>query len=100
MGDSNHFEEIAPAPTKVTLADYVGRYVSDELDVELNIIVHEGKLMLVRRPEESMDLRPSYLDGFVSPLGSLRFTRDARGAVSGFGIFSSRALDIRFKRAK
>ncbi|MEO5817847.1 MAG: serine hydrolase domain-containing protein [Gemmatimonadaceae bacterium] len=100
MGDSSRFEEIANAPAKLTLSDYTGRYVSDELDVELRIIVRDGKLMLLRRPEEYLGLTPSYLDSFASPIGSLRFSRDARGRASGFAIFSNRALDIRFKRVR
>jgi len=99
-GDTGHFEEVRPAPAAIKTADYVGEFVSDELDVHLEIAARDGKLFLRRRPADEMELRPSYVDDFQAQgLGSLRFMRDASGKVTGFGIFAGRVLDVRFRRA-
>lgn len=98
--DTARFEEVRPARS-VRAADYVGTYGSDELDVKLTIVSRDGKLFLRRRPADEIELRGVYADDFQAPgLGSLRFARDARGAVTGFGIFAGRVLDVRFRRAR
>jgi CubicO group peptidase (beta-lactamase class C family) len=100
-GDSSWYDAVKPAPATVPTADYVGRYVSDELDVELDVVARDGKLFVNRRPDDSIELRPTYADGFQGAgLGSVRFARDARGAIEGFSIYAGRVLDVRFKRAR
>jgi CubicO group peptidase (beta-lactamase class C family) len=99
-GDTSRFEEVRPALAAIKVADYTGDYVSDELDVRLEIAARDGNLFLRRRPADEMELRPSYADDFQAQgLGSLRFMRDATGKVTGFGIFAGRVLDVRFRRA-
>ncbi len=100
-GDTTRFEQATPARNPVPLNDYIGRYASDELDVILTIAAKDGKLVLKRRPDDVMDLRPTFEDSFQGAgLGSLRFLRDAKGAVTGFGIFAGRVLDVRFTKLK
>jgi NAD(P)-dependent dehydrogenase (short-subunit alcohol dehydrogenase family) len=42
-----------------------------------------------------------YADAFqAGELGSFRFARDAKGAVTGFSIFAGRVLDVRFNRLR
>jgi CubicO group peptidase (beta-lactamase class C family) len=99
-GDTLHFDEVLPAPTAVQNSDYVGSYASEELDAILTIAQRDGKLVLVRRPYSELSLAPAYRDDFRAGggFGSLRFSRDARGKVTGFSIFAGRVLDVRFKR--
>lgn len=100
-GDTLRFDEVKPAASPVVASDYTGRYTSDELDVELTVVARDGKLYAKRRPADEVELRPVYADDFQAPgVGSIRFTRDAKGAVTGFGIFAGRVLDVRFKRAR
>lgn len=99
--DSTTFVEVAPADTGVkTLTDYVGTYVSDELDVKIAIEQRGGALVARRRPNDSGMMVPAYKDGFISPAlgGSVRFQRDGAGKVSGFAIFAGRVLDVRFRK--
>jgi CubicO group peptidase (beta-lactamase class C family) len=98
-GDTLHFEEVRPAST-VAIADYAGTYVSDELDAQFVIGTRNGKLVLMRRPYETFELQPMYVDDFEAGggLGSLRFARDARGKVTGFSFYAGRVLDVRFRR--
>jgi hypothetical protein len=98
-GDTTRFTEVrVVAPTAQALNDFVGTYASDELDVKLVIAIKDGALVLRRRPADEMPMRPLYADDFDSQMGSLRFTRDARGRVVGFGIFAGRVRDVRFRR--
>ncbi|MFL5272262.1 MAG: hypothetical protein ACJ79E_09410, partial [Anaeromyxobacteraceae bacterium] len=97
-GDSTLLMEARPGLTSQRLADYAGTYVSDELDVQLTIVVREGRLVLQRRESEDAPLRSAYEDDFVSPIGSLRFSRDASGRVTAFGIYNGRIRDVRFTR--
>jgi hypothetical protein len=80
------------------LAEYVGTYASEELDVRLIVAVKDGALVLHRRPADEMAMRPIYDDDFGTPIGSLRFSRDVNGRITGFGIFSGRIRDVKFSR--
>jgi len=96
-GDTTEMIE-APAAAPTHLADYAGTYSSEELDVKLTIAVKGDQLVLRRRPGDEFVMKPVYADDFETPIGSLRFSRDARGRVTGFGVFSGRIRDVRFRK--
>ena len=100
-GDTSRFEEVRAPASPLPLKDYVGTYTSDELDVRFVIAEKDGKLLLRRRPADEIELHPAYADDFRAggELGTLRFSRDAKGTVTGFAFFAGRVLDVRFKRA-
>ena len=99
-GDTSHFEEARPAAATISVQDYAGIYVSDELDVKLVVAAKGDKLVLHRRPADEIELRPAYADDFAAPgLGTIRFSRDRSGRVTGFAIYAGRVLDVRFTRA-
>ncbi len=97
--DTTTYMEVTPATT-VRPSDYIGMYASDELDVRFTIVARENKLYLRRRPADEFELVPVYADDFQAGggLGTMRFTRDARGAVSGFSFYAGRVRDVRFTR--
>jgi CubicO group peptidase (beta-lactamase class C family) len=99
-GDTSTFEEARAAKSPLPVSDYVGTYASDELDVKLTVVARDGRLLVTRRPADEIALRPAYADDFVGGggLGSIRFSRDANGAVNGFAIFAGRVLDVRFAK--
>ena len=100
-GDTSHFDEVRPAPSPIPTADYTGTYTSDELDVKLVVAARDGKLVLRRRPADEFELRPMYADDFAAQgLGTIRFARNSRGAVTGFSIYAGRVLDVRFERTR
>ena len=84
--------------SRATLAGFVGRYRSEELDVEWTISLTDSVLSLGRRRAPDQRLTPIYVDGFVSGVGNLRFTRDQSGRVNGFLLTSGRIRHIRFDR--
>jgi hypothetical protein len=79
----------------------LGTFTSDELDAQFVFTARDGKLILNRRPYEQIELQAVYPDDFQASggLGTLRFTRDANGRVTGFSFYAGRVLDVRFKRA-
>lgn len=98
--DGNHrYGRQVPIDTAaVRLADYAGRYWSDELEVGYDIAVHEGRLTASRAWEEPTWLSPIYTDGFAAPGRTVRFVRDAAGRVTGMRVYAGRAIDLRFTR--
>ena len=98
-GDTSVFAEAHSSPaSKSRLSEYAGTYTSDELDVQLVVALAGDSLVLRRRPADEMAMRPIYDDDFRTPIGSLRFSRDAQGRVTGFGVFSGRIRDVRFSK--
>jgi CubicO group peptidase (beta-lactamase class C family) len=96
--DTARYEEARPAAAIAT-SDYIGTYASDELDVRLEVVARDGKLMIRRRPDDVLELRPAYADDFQAQgLGTIRFARDGSNKVAGFAIFAGRVVDVRFRK--
>jgi hypothetical protein len=90
----------APVVTPERLAELAGRYRSEELDVEWTLRATGGAFILERRRLPNQQLAPLYEDGFTGGVGSLRFTRDSDGRVTGFLLTSGRVRQIRFERMR
>jgi CubicO group peptidase (beta-lactamase class C family) len=90
-------EQARPGPEK--LAEYEGRYWSEELDVTYAVAVRDGRLTVARRLEPPTPLGPADEDGFTPGGASqiaIRFTRNASGAVDGLSIYTGRLRHLRF----
>ena len=85
-------------PDAQALAAYVGFYSSDEVEAVLGVAVENGTLVVMRRPDTKGPLTPVYADAFASPLGFVRFHRDAGGKVTGLSLVNDRVWDMRFER--
>lgn len=85
-------------PAGVTLSDYVGRYHSDELGIDVVVEEREGSLWIRAPHSPPLRLMPTYPDGFTSQGRSFRFTRDGSDAVSGLRMFAGRVRDLRFSK--
>ena len=84
------------------LADYAGRYVSDELEAIYTVEEADGELRLVhRRAEDPLTLSHVSGDAFTGgfPIASVDFERDEAGAVTGFRAGNGRARGVWFKKA-
>jgi CubicO group peptidase (beta-lactamase class C family) len=98
-GDTTRYEPVAAVtPTAAQLAAYAGSYWSDELDTRFNVVVRDGGLVIRERLGDETKLAPTFADGFTSPSGAVVFSRDARGRVTGFGIWAGRIRNVRFRR--
>jgi CubicO group peptidase (beta-lactamase class C family) len=102
LATSTTFKRMPPAVTaREKLAEFVGRYCSEELDVEWTIAQNDqGALTLARRRVSAQPMMPAFADGFNSQPGSIRFTRDANGRVTGFLLTSGRIRHVRFDRTQ
>ena len=86
------------APTVAQLAAFAGDYVSDELGVIYTVYV-EGDLLKVRfRPARRFTLTPVFADAFEGGGDTLRFTRNASGAIDCLLISAGRVRHVRFVR--
>ncbi|MXX61977.1 MAG: serine hydrolase [Holophagales bacterium] len=106
----------AVTPTPEELAEYVGSYTSDELDVTYSVEFQDGKLLFRRPLEKPRTLEPLFKDAFELsdplverfPARALfstvvawpaRFERDSSGRVTALYISdSSRVRRLRFDR--
>ena len=91
----------APAfvPTAADLGAYPGRYVSDEAEVTLTVAMEQRELVIKRRPDTVLRMRPVSRDVFTVPtLGTVTFHRSPAGVVEDLGIKLDRVWDIRFTR--
>lgn len=79
------FKRMQPAtPSDDTLKQLVGAYYSPELDTTWRIELKDGKAVLKGRALGTHPLEPAFADGFSTPPGFLRLTRDEAGKLTGF----------------
>lgn len=99
-GTADTYERVASAhPTHDQLAEYLGRYVSDEAETTLTIAVEGDTLVARRRPDTTLYLTPLYADAFTAPqLGMVIFRRDG-GHVTALSVVQDRVWDLRFTRS-
>ncbi len=89
-------ESYTPDPKDLAL--YVGKYYSDEAEVEYDVELDGAALVVKRRPDTVIRLRPTAKDEFAGRPGSYKFIRGANGAINEFSYRGSRVFDLRFKR--
>jgi CubicO group peptidase (beta-lactamase class C family) len=84
--------------TTAELDAFAGIYTSDELGTIWKIVVADDGLKLQRRKFDDAPLAPAWSDAFFTDTFCIEFTRDAAGAVDGFGANTHRARGVRFVR--
>jgi CubicO group peptidase (beta-lactamase class C family) len=91
-------QESTFTPATKDLASYVGRYYSDEAEVVYEVALEGQELVIKRRPDTVIRLRPTAKDEFSARQVSYKFIRGASGVVSELSYHGSRVFDLRFKR--
>jgi CubicO group peptidase (beta-lactamase class C family) len=91
--------DTAWTPAGADLEAYVGTYYSDEIETELRVTLENGSLLVRRRPDSAIPVRPHSRDRFDGGggLGLLTFHRDG-GRVTALGLTQDRVWDLRFQR--
>ena len=93
------YEKVAPwTPARADLEAFAGDYSSDEAQVTYTVAVDSDRLFIRVRPAARFNLTATYRDAFSSPIGSVRFLRDAAGKVTELSLGESRVWDLRFRR--
>lgn len=86
------------------LAEYEGRYFSEELEAFWTVEVRDGELVALHRRLDDVSLtpHPATADSFGGdfPLLSVTFERGEDGAVSGFRAGNGRTRGVWFERAE
>jgi CubicO group peptidase (beta-lactamase class C family) len=80
------------------LQELTGRYWSDEAEVALVAMIEKDQLVLTRRPDATIALRPTGKDTFQGSIGRVTFIRNSAGAVTELSIRQDRVWDLRFVR--
>jgi CubicO group peptidase (beta-lactamase class C family) len=86
-------------PSAEDVAAFAGTYVSDEIETTLVVEVRNGELVVRRRPDTVVTLRPHSRDRFDAGggIGLITFHR-TNGAVTGLGVTQDRVWDLRFAK--
>lgn len=83
------------------LRAFAGDYTSSELDATYTIAARDSDLSVRLPGRSSSILKPISRDVFGGPgLDVVEFSRDARGVVTGFALYSSGLRGLRFERGK
>ena len=95
-----HYARVnSPNLTAGYLAALNGNYYSDDAEVGFTITVKGNEVWAFRRPATSFQLKPAYLDGFLTNDFELyEFQRDKGGKVKSFEVSKSRAARVPFKK--
>lgn len=101
-GTVDAYQRVAPAkPTGDRLKGLLGTYLSDEVETAFTIALNglNGEtLVLERRPDELIDLRPVYDDAFDSDLGFVIFERNSNGRAIMLSLAQPRVWKLDFMR--
>lgn len=90
----------APVLGAAAIAAFAGDYRSPELDAPMTLVAQGDTLMVDQGWRGKVRLKPIFRDGFELPGGErFRFTRDARGRITGFVVWAGRVRHLRFDRA-
>ncbi len=82
------------------LQPYVGRYRSEELGVDYEARLEEGRLVFTNRKIGRWNLVPMFLDGFGAGGNWVTFIRDSSGEIAGFTMSSGRVWKVSFRRVE
>ena len=87
-------------PTADDLADFTGRFFSDELETFYTFTVEDGELVMHQRRLGPQTLTSGEEDSFAGGGLSFAFERDRNGQVIGFYVANGRTRDVRFGRVR
>jgi CubicO group peptidase (beta-lactamase class C family) len=94
---------VAPAtwkPDVAALQEFVGRYLSDELETFYTLVVRGDTLVARQRRLDDITLSPAKEDAFDGGDLTWAFERDRNGEVIGFYLANGRSRDVRFGRVR
>lgn len=83
-------------PSSAQLNALAGDYWSEEAETILTAALDQGALVLKRRPDAVIMLTPIAVDTFRGSIGTVRFIRNASGAVESLSVNQDRVWDLRF----
>lgn len=88
------------APGEDALAEFAGRFFSEELETYYEIAVEDGELVMRQRRLGRSTLTPGAEDNFSGGGFSFAFERGDGGEVAGFRLSNVRTRDVKFVRMR
>jgi hypothetical protein len=89
------------APSNTERRALAGEYTSREVEGTYTIAARESGLVIQTPGRSDIVLAPVFPDAFAGDIvGVVKFSRDARGVVTGFTVNASGARGMRFDRVK
>ena len=88
-------------PSFESLAEYTGKYFSEELETFYTIVVEDSTLTALHRNMEKIKLTPSDIDSFsgsVYFMGEVTFKRNDEGSIVALTVSNGRTKGILFTR--
>ena len=99
--DAREWELVTFAPPAAEVRLYAGDYRSEELGVTYTLEPRDTNLVVKSKGRPEVTIAPFSRDVFAGDwVGIVRFSRDARGAITGLTINRDNARGVRFERAK
>lgn len=99
--DQRVWELVTFAPPVSEVRTYAGNYRSAELAVTYMIQARDSALVVKARGRPDVTMAPFSKDVFVGDwVGIVKFTRDSRGAMTGFTLNRENARGVRFDQIK
>ena len=96
LADDEEVEEWAPSADE--LADFAGRFFSEELETFYDVSVSDDELVAYQRRLGDAELAPGAEDTFSGGGFTFTFERDRNRRVIGFYLSNGRTRDVRFMR--
>jgi hypothetical protein len=84
----------------VNLADFEGRYFSEEIETFYTITLETDTLVVRQARLDDANLNPGERDTFSGGGFTFSFERDRNGRVIGFYLANGRTRDVRFERVR
>jgi CubicO group peptidase (beta-lactamase class C family) len=102
VGEPRVFQQLnAFTLASAELRRFAGLFTSPELEVTYTVVAREADVVLQIPGRAAISLRPIATDTFTGAVVDLvKFSRDARGDVSGFTVNRADVRDLRFDRVK
>jgi hypothetical protein len=96
-GRSSTYARVESPVSASEFAAYAGRYRSEELGTEWTVAVTGAQVEIVDERGDRTPVQPIFRDAFAGP-GTVRFERNARGAVSALTMTTTGVYLLRFSR--
>lgn len=100
-GSTTRLTQVAEwKPTAKNLAEFTGKWKSDEAQTQFSIVAEGEKLFIVNKPLIRIQLQPIYKDHFAAQSYVVWVTRDKKGKIERLHVGTGRMRDMFFEQVR
>lgn len=99
--ESDETKKEEPTLTAEQMREFTGEFYSDELQTNYEVTLKHGKLTIEHWRNEDVILSPIDEDQFTGDkwwVGTIKYTRDKNGEITGFNLSTTGVRNLRFER--